>query len=261
VDADALDQVLGEAHRQSIVHADLKPENIFLARPRDLDSVQTVKVLDFGIARIVQQSSTSYLNHGILGSPRWMAPEQLQEGGRITPATDVWALGVLAFRLFTGRHYWPQANRERAPVVAVLVRVVGEPIVAASVRAAQYRVEERVPRGFDAWFARCVNRSDRARFQDAAEAADALMEALSGDASLVTTVPEGRKPPDGTRPLDPREGELARALLAFTLAEQQGDLDRAVTFGERALALAPDHAELRRRLAAVKSARGGRSRS
>jgi serine/threonine-protein kinase len=215
-------------------------------------------VRDTTIARIVQQSSTSYLNHGILGSPRWMAPEQLQEGGRITPATDVWALGMLAFHLFTGRHYWPHANRERAPVVSVLVQVVGEPIVPASRRAAQYGVEERVPRGFDAWFGRCVNRDDRARFQDAAEAAEALMEVLSGDASLVTTVPERRKQPEGTRPLDPREGELARALLAFTLAEQQGDLDRALTFGEKALALAPDHDELRRRLATVRAARGGR---
>ncbi len=68
---------LGAAHLASVVHRDLKPENIFIGRSRRASVPFTVKVLDFGIAKILQESRTSATSTAVIGSPLWMAPEQL----------------------------------------------------------------------------------------------------------------------------------------------------------------------------------------
>ena len=96
---------LAEAHQQGIVHRDLKPENIFLTR--SAGGEELVKVLDFGLAKIVSDESpgetTFQTQKGILlGTPYYMAPEQI-EGGEVGPATDLYALGALLFRMLAGR--------------------------------------------------------------------------------------------------------------------------------------------------------------
>lgn len=86
---------LAHAHAQRVVHRDLKPANVLV----DLATAR-VKLLDFGVARIDdgQQTRTGMT----LGTPAYMAPEQLA-GHAASPATDVYALGVMLFELFTGR--------------------------------------------------------------------------------------------------------------------------------------------------------------
>ena len=98
---------VGAAHRVGVVHRDLKPENIFLAQARRAGATFMVKVLDFGIAKIVAEASTKQT--AAMGSPIWMAPEQADRSP-VTPATDVWALGLIAFYLLTGRPFWRSAN-------------------------------------------------------------------------------------------------------------------------------------------------------
>jgi len=93
--------VLQETHARGIIHRDLKPDNVFLARREDGSC--RVKVLDFGIAKVLEQAGLSR-NTVNIGTPLYMAPEQL-DGSRIGPATDLFALTHIAFELFTGESY------------------------------------------------------------------------------------------------------------------------------------------------------------
>src|SRR5262249_14752698 len=81
---------LGSAHARGVVHRDLKPENIFLVA-----GTGAVKVLDFGIAKILGSGFTS---HGhMLGTIEYMAPEQLHDAGQVDGRADLWAVGVILY--------------------------------------------------------------------------------------------------------------------------------------------------------------------
>jgi serine/threonine-protein kinase len=98
--ADRLLDVLAAAHAQGIVHRDLKPENVFLTREGQL------KVLDFGIARLRDASSSAHATStGVsMGTPAYMAPEQARGRWTLVDAqTDLWAVGATMFVLLTGR--------------------------------------------------------------------------------------------------------------------------------------------------------------
>ena len=171
---------LGRAHARGIVHRDLKPENLFIARGRGASNADSLKILDFGIAKLLQGGKTA-ATQNIAGSPLWMAPEQA-DSREIRPATDVWALGLIAFDALVGQSYWRSAT-DGSTLTRLLVEILTEPIEPASVRAASMagaEVAAALPREFDAFFARCVERDPRARFRDASEALDALDDVLRG---------------------------------------------------------------------------------
>lgn len=92
---------LEAAHRQGIVHRDIKPENIMLQRVVGDDYF--VRVLDFGLAKFVDRDTESST---LAGTPTYMAPEQLKRGP-VGPWTDLYALGVIFFELFTGQRPFP----------------------------------------------------------------------------------------------------------------------------------------------------------
>ncbi|MBK8997945.1 MAG: serine/threonine protein kinase [Myxococcales bacterium] len=94
-----ISRALARAHDLEVIHRDLKPENIFLARTPDGGEV--VKLLDFGIARSMQDVRLTGSGE-VFGTPQYMAPERITstEAG---PAADLYALGVMAFEMFTGR--------------------------------------------------------------------------------------------------------------------------------------------------------------
>ena len=158
---------IAAAHDAGIVHRDLKPENVFLAQAKRAGVQSTVKVLDFGIAKIVAEAKTTAT--AAIGSPMWMAPEQTARGGAIAPQTDVWALGLIAFYLLTGRYYWRAAEDEGATTGTLLREMVLDPLLPPSERAAEVGRGDRLPPGFDAWFSRTVNRDVQGRFQNARE--------------------------------------------------------------------------------------------
>jgi serine/threonine protein kinase/class 3 adenylate cyclase len=91
-------RALVEAHARQIVHRDIKPDNIMLVRG------ETVKLLDFGLARQTLESASMQLTQtgALMGTPLYMAPEQCS-GGVIDPRTDVYAMGATLFHLLTGR--------------------------------------------------------------------------------------------------------------------------------------------------------------
>jgi serine/threonine protein kinase len=93
---------LADAHAQGIVHRDLKPDNLFLASTSD-GSIE-LKVLDFGIAKSLAPSNKRQLTMagGGVGSPSYMAPEQMRSRPDLDRRADIWALGAVAYELLTG---------------------------------------------------------------------------------------------------------------------------------------------------------------
>jgi eukaryotic-like serine/threonine-protein kinase len=171
---------VGAAHQAGIVHRDLKPTNVFLARSRRTDAAFTVKVLDFGIAKLLSQGKNQTAG---IGSPLWIAPEQAGHG-QVTPATDVWALGLLAFFLLTGASFWASDAASDATLGRVVRQVLFDPIPAASARALERGCT--LPPGFDDWFAGCLNRDPAGRFPDAQAAFAALAPLLPPGGTLGT---------------------------------------------------------------------------
>lgn len=161
---------------------DLKPENVFLAKPRRAGVTLWVELLDFGIAKILSDSLTVAVSSRMssLGTPMWMAPEQTDGRAAVTAAADIWALGLLTFFLLTGQPYWRAAHGAREPTLGKLLReVLTERIDPASSRAAEYGLGGRIPAGFDVWFERCVARRPEARFAAVQDAVSALREILA----------------------------------------------------------------------------------
>ena len=91
--------VLREAHDKGFIHRDLKPSNIFVTGSDDRGPI--VKVLDFGLAKRVESATNLTVPGTMLGSPKYMSPEQLH-GAELGPASDLYNVGLLLFRMLTG---------------------------------------------------------------------------------------------------------------------------------------------------------------
>jgi serine/threonine-protein kinase len=187
---------LGAAHSVGVVHRDLKPENIFLSVSKRAGAPFTVKVLDFGIAKMIADASAKMT--ALIGSPLWMAPEQMDPRMQISPATDVWPICLLAFWLLTGQHYWRSATIKPLSMHAIMREVLFEPLASASERAAELGVGSRIPFGFDQWFAHCITRDTSARIQNGAVALEELERCLGNG-------------PRGTMPHPPSLAEIEAA--------------------------------------------------
>jgi len=124
---EAVDYVLqacagvAEAHARGIVHRDLKPSNLFLARRSDGGPL--VKVLDFGISKSDAPGDSDASLTGpaeVLGSPMYMAPEQVRGAHNADHRSDVWSLGVILFRLVTGKAPFGSGKSVSAALASVI---------------------------------------------------------------------------------------------------------------------------------------------
>jgi phosphate transport system substrate-binding protein len=139
-----------------------------------------------------------------------MAPEQTTTDVAIGPQTDVWSFGLLGYLLLTGKHFFPSANLANVTPAVLLREVVMEPIPPASTRALGIERSDRLPEGFDAWFARCVDREPSARFPDARAAYEAL-------ARLRAPAPGDVVPSFADDPPQPSHPSLARPDAYVTI--------------------------------------------
>ncbi len=162
-------RAMSRAHECNIVHRDLKPENVFLVRNED-DEV--AKVLDFGVAKmkspVVVDESTQTRTGSLIGTPHYMSPEQVQGNKTVDYRSDIWALGIMAFEMFTGQRPFT-GNALGDLVLQICVRDITKPSQLAP-----------VPAGFDEWFARAAERDQENRFQSARELAQTLREVVGG---------------------------------------------------------------------------------
>jgi eukaryotic-like serine/threonine-protein kinase len=162
---------LHAAHSAGVVHRDLKPDNIVVSGGGS-DPIHAT-VLDFGIAKSLS-SHTAVRTAPGMGTPLWMAPEQMRVDSIPHPNMDVWALGLLTFYILTGSLYWKHAAG-RSSMADLSMELVREPIAPASERAQELGLEADFPPRFDSWFSRCVCRDAKARFRNAGEALTGLM--------------------------------------------------------------------------------------
>ncbi len=158
---------LARAHERGIVHRDLKPENIFLVRTPDEDD-EIAKVLDFGIAKVQNSPhnpgvSSSTKTGAVLGTPFYMSPEQARGLRNVDHRTDVWSLGVIAFKCVSG-----VLPFDGESVGDLLVKICTSPIPVPS------QVVAGVPSSFDAWFMRALERDPERRFSSVQELAEGL---------------------------------------------------------------------------------------
>ena len=94
-------EALAEAHAHGIVHRDIKPSNLFVSTLAN--GSRGIKVIDFGISKRVDQVSALTHSRSVVGSPCYMAPEQLRSSERIDSRCDIWSLGVVFYEMLTGR--------------------------------------------------------------------------------------------------------------------------------------------------------------
>jgi eukaryotic-like serine/threonine-protein kinase len=162
-------RALGRAHEAGIVHRDLKPENVFLVWDEE-DGADVVKVVDFGIAKFTDGSvgvSSATRTGSVLGTPYYMSPEQARGLRSVDHRSDLWSVGVIAYRCIVG-----ELPFEGEALGDLLVKICTAPLPVPSQRA------PGVPQGFDAWFARALDREPSQRFESASVAAQALNAAF-----------------------------------------------------------------------------------
>lgn len=175
--ADVLMQTLSaldHAHRQGIVHRDVKPENIMITR----DGI--VKVTDFGLARAYADAQITEAGM-VTGTVQYLAPEQLQ-GEPADPRTDLYALGIVGFELLTGRLPFTAETP-----MGIAYKHIHERVPAPSSR------NPAVPKGLDGWVASMTEKQRELRPDSAAEARrdlEAEARSLPAAKNVGTLVPE-----------------------------------------------------------------------
>lgn len=196
------------AHQRGIVHRDLKPDNVFLEAREGGQTV--VKVLDFGIAKLTAHDGDAAASGALtesgsmLGTPWYMAPEQLYADTNIDARADVWGLGVILYECLAGRRPLEGANMGQ-----MLHRLHHEGIVP---------IEERVPDvppPLARMVARMLARDRAERMPDLTEAR-AILASMSGAPSTPPLTPLTPSKPAGSSP--PRSAEQA---LELALGETQ----------------------------------------
>ncbi len=164
---------LEEAHGLGIVHRDLKPTNINLERKDG--SEDFVKVLDFGIAKILRDSSIDSADltsaGQMIGTLDYMSPEQMV-GGATTGQTDIYTLGIVMYEMIAGRRPFAEANSPAA-VLAAMLRTRPDPLSSLL----------PVPKAIDRIVMRCLEREPEHRWADVTVLGAALDRLLDGDES------------------------------------------------------------------------------
>ena len=206
-------RALDFAHKRGVFHRDVKPANVRILKDG------TVKIVDFGIARL--EDSTMTQTGMVLGTPSYMAPEVLR-GGRVDHRADMWAVGIVLYEMLKGTRPF------EAPTIAALVyKIVHEPpppLDAASLG---------LPPGVAAVVEQALAKDPAERYRDMAEMAEALQVVLGFT-------------PSGDRPLtnEARQNAYARALGDARRLFSEADLEGALTAARRAQALEPSRPEI-----------------
>lgn len=150
-------EALAEAHAANIIHRDLKPANIFLAKRKD--GSRLVKVLDFGISKALSAGDTSLTaTSALMGSPLYMAPEQIRDAKTVDVRADIWSLGVILYECLSGEV--PFGGDTLSGLLAQIVADPPPPLSSA---------RPDLPASLTSIVDRCLEKDRERRVQDVAE--------------------------------------------------------------------------------------------
>ncbi len=152
-------EALGAAHERGVIHRDLKPSNLFLPN----GDLERVKLLDFGVARVVDASRISTRTGMMIGTPGYMAPEQVKSDRELTSRADVFAVGCLLFECLTGRPAYAGEH-----MLAVLAKIILED----APRLSEHRPD--LPTALDELVARLMAKNPDHRPRDGTQLANEL---------------------------------------------------------------------------------------
>jgi serine/threonine-protein kinase len=202
-------RALEVSHKAGIVHRDVKPQNVFLARPHTNMTV-FVKLMDFGVAKLMEaEGSQEGLTRvgTVVGTPAYMSPEQLL-AQRVDARSDLWSVAALVYRIVTGDLPFGSGTLQEMSVRIVTL----DPKPPSE-------IVPGLPRAFDAWIAKGLAKSADDRFQTAQELSDALME-VAGSEEMPFALHPSPPPDSGMRladlELEPITKREARPALERT---------------------------------------------
>ena len=201
---DMLEQIasaMDHAHAQGVVHRDLKPDNCFLLAG---DGAR-VKVLDFGFAKVLDMLESDGLktsSNAVLGTPLYMAPEQVRSSATVDVRADLWSLGVIAYELLVG-----DAPFEANSTADLFVEILSRPIPPPSTRVVT------LPRALDRWMLRALDRAPEGRFRSGQEFMRTLRAAM--DPKLARELGSVTAPHVAVKPPRPPAGANRRLTALF----------------------------------------------
>jgi eukaryotic-like serine/threonine-protein kinase len=167
------------AHSKGILHRDLKPSNILVTL---LDGEPQCKVIDFGIAKALDEpllDSINMTNVGaMIGTPRYMSPEQMGTGGDVDTRSDVYSIGVLMYELLTGESPYDLAESSQS-LPALMREIESSNPVAPSTRS--QTTQSSLPRDLDWITLRAMERDPARRYQTVISLADDLQRFLNNE--------------------------------------------------------------------------------
>src|SRR5260221_4845733 len=195
---------LGAAHRRGIVHRDVKPQNILVSRDG------SIKLTDFAIARVYKDIHAERLTTTgmTLGTVQYYAPEQAQ-GEIVSPAADVYALGIVMYEMLTGRTPLDGDN----PVAVAMQHIQAPPMPPR-------QLNPNIPPALEEIILRCMEKVPEMRFRDGSQLARAL-ETLGGDIETDETIAGTTTPGQGPAPITyspipPRPNSSGRGAAGST---------------------------------------------
>jgi serine/threonine-protein kinase len=187
---------LAAIHRAGIVHRDIKPDNIYLCRKPD--GTEIAKLIDFGIAKFLDSGEGMTREGMTLGTPEYMAPEQILTSGKPGPAADLYSLGMLMYECLAGAPAFTATT-----TAAILRGHISEPVVPPSARRG-----EPVPAVLETVILKCLEKDPKNRFQSG----DDVATALRADRAVDLITP--RYEPGKVR----RKSRVMQMLPAFAMA-------------------------------------------
>ena len=219
-------EAVAEAHGAGIVHRDLKPRNVFVTT--GVDGKPLLKVLDFGISKLLHLDGATVdmaltKTKDIMGSPSYMAPEQLRAARDVDERADIWSLGVMLYEIITGHLPW-----EADSITELGAMVLRDPLRPMRV------LREGVPRELDDVVARCLEKERAHRFASVEELAHALEPhargLAAGSGARITSVARtSRNPPPARRPsIGERTSSSGRVLVSGGTSVSWGETELVV---------------------------------
>ena len=204
---------MAEAHAHGIIHRDLKPDNLFLANR--VDGSQVIKVLDFGISK-AHVTGIATKTGDIMGSPAYMAPEQMQSTRDVDERADIWSLGVILYQLISGRMPFVA---DTLPALCLSVIHDAPPSLAS--------IRQDLPSGLAEVVMKCLAKDKNGRYGTVLDLAKALSpyadEDSVGAVTRIRSMLQRKRPPTAP-PLMMLPSEFSD-VVAPTLMSTSGSLE------------------------------------